>query len=72
MSRNSLFKVESCTYGLTKDKLSTARAFIRGKGVSHIYTLETSFYGYGSENEHYRFESKHYDSLGKTILQALE
>lgn len=72
MSRNALFKVESCTYGLTKDKLSTARAFIKARGIHHIYTLETSFYGYGGENEYYRFESKHFDSLGETIVLALE
>lgn len=39
MSRNELFKIEGCTYGLTKDKLTTARAFIKGRGINHVYTL---------------------------------
>ena len=39
MSKNSLFKIESCTYGLSKEKMSTARAFIKGLGINHVYTL---------------------------------
>lgn len=52
--------------------MSTARAYMKGLGINHIYTLETSFYGYGGEGGYYRFEERHFESLGKTIVSAVE
>lgn len=52
------FSLRDCTYGITADKTTTARATIFTSDVRNVYTVETSFYGWGTANNIYRLSQK--------------
>jgi hypothetical protein len=71
MQSSPVFCLKDCTYGLTMDKRSTARATIFNAGVKHVYTLETSFYGYSNTNATFRLSEKEFDGIALTLISSL-
>ncbi len=39
MSRNYIFSLKDCTYGISPDKITTARSMINQMGINNIFTL---------------------------------
>lgn len=72
MQSAPVFSLRDCTYGITADKTTTARATISNIGIKNVYTVETSFYGWMSNGGVYRLSQKEFDSLGATLLVSLE
>jgi hypothetical protein len=63
MQDSPIFSMKDCTYGLTIDKKTTARATLFNSGIKHIYTLETSFYGYCNNDDTFRLSKKEFDGI---------
>lgn len=40
------FNLQSCTFGVSKDKENTVRSQLRGLGIKNSYTFEASLYGW--------------------------
>lgn len=53
-----VFNIRECTYGITMDKTTTARATIFAAGIKNVYTVETSFYGYANPSGTFRLSLK--------------
>ena len=63
------FDYTSCTYGLTKDKLSTIRGRFSSIGIN-CYTLENSYFGWF--NKTYQcFTSASFNKIGESLLKSL-
>lgn len=71
--RTSMFRFQSCTFTISKPKLTTARAvFSTQYGISHFYTLEASYSGYmNNKREMVAYDSKGFQEMGIAIVGSL-
>ena len=66
------FSMESCTFGIDRDKESTVRSMLHSMGIKHSYTLETSLFGYRNrEGTVLPFCENDYRSLGENLLRSV-
>lgn len=68
-----IFHFPSCTFGLSREKQSTARAVI-GSIISNynVMTVQTSGYGFKSEDAVQCFKEKHFEDVANAIISALK
>lgn len=72
MEKCPIFNIRECTYGITMDKTTTARATVFSAGIKNVYTFETSFYGYTNNNSTFRLSNSEFDTLACSIISSLE
>lgn len=66
------FNIFSCTYGITKDKENTLRSRMHSMGIRHSYTLETSQYGWKSQNNTItHFNEQDFKSIAQNLLNSI-
>ena len=68
------FVLRSCSFGVSKDKVGTARVVVnRSFGVQHCFTLEASFGGVAIGNSYFRHYTEiDYKKMGACIAKAME
>lgn len=68
-----IFHFPSCTFGLSREKELTARAVI-GAIINNynVMTVETSGYGFKSEDNVVCFKEKHFEDVAMAIMSALK
>jgi hypothetical protein len=64
------FDVYSCTYGIAKDKVTTARFQLFEMGIN-AYTLENSYFGKEKNSQAESFLEGDLKKIGYSIVKAL-
>ena len=69
---NSAIEFQECTFASEESKRKAARVYLSYLYKQlHVYTFESSFYGYFSEGKKHEFTPKEYSQLGHTLIQVL-
>ena len=70
---NPAIQFYDCTFATEEYKRKAARVYLSYYYKQlHVYTFESSFYGYIKDGKKYEFTPKEYANLGQTLVQVLQ
>lgn len=72
--QSELFSIKDCTYNITSDKERTARVKLyRQIKKPHVFTLETSFFGYtDQQGRKFRYQISDLYLMGERAAESLK
>lgn len=66
------FDINSCTYGITRDKEKTIRAQLNEIGIVDSYTLQNSYYGYMNRDKQIIvYNEKDYWEISRSTIKSI-